>query len=143
MSAHLDAASDISLLLSARRATDMVAEAHDERLASTEWCWDWDRALAIRALKTYARPRLAKIARACAHRYDRIQYLHRQLSPPAPCGPWITTAPPSADGIWGIGAWPDLNDNNFDPARNLQPEDDEISPIAVIRPLPLECNAFP
>ncbi|KAJ7444075.1 hypothetical protein B0H11DRAFT_2223334 [Mycena galericulata] len=130
------------LPLSALRAAAYVHEAQQERERAGAPEFSWDFGLASRALRRYARPRLAKIQRAAWRRCERLRYEQALLNPPPRLGPWHpdpwpTPTTPDASPAWATLDWKDI-----DTARHLHESDDEISPAVVTRPLPLAVNYF-
>ncbi|KAJ7504121.1 hypothetical protein B0H11DRAFT_2221568 [Mycena galericulata] len=130
------------LPLSALRAAAYVREAQQERERTGAPEFSWDFVLAIRALRRYARPRLAKIQRAAWRRCERLRYQQALQNPPLNLGPWQPDAwpnlpPTDVSPAWTINDWKDLDD-----ARHLRETDDEISPAVVTRPLPPHVNFF-
>ncbi|KAJ7811809.1 hypothetical protein B0H14DRAFT_3479427 [Mycena olivaceomarginata] len=132
-------------LAAVQRSLDMVCEAAAERERSDEGDWLWAYLQAHRACQEYSYERLQKIRRADARRTSWCLYLSRRAEyalkrgsehVPSPYeGRWDEAA--WGEGEWGKGEWGSTTDPAWqDSGFWLKPEDDNISPIVVPRPLP-------
>jgi hypothetical protein len=151
-------------LAAVQRSLDMVCEAAAERERSDEGDWLWAYLQARRGMapsllakekkthtvcfltcQEYSYERLQKIRRADARRTSRRLYLSRRAEyalkrgsehVPSPYeGRWDEAA--WGEGEWGKGEWGSTTDPAWqDSGFWLKPEDDNISPIVVPRPLP-------
>ncbi|KAF8195983.1 hypothetical protein K438DRAFT_1968451 [Mycena galopus ATCC 62051] len=124
-----------------QRSLDMIREANRQRSCPGEMPWFWDKTRATEVLHQYCLERLGKLRCADGRRSTRRRYLERRAKYAQQRG---GAAEPPDDPAWGTAEWGSdqdwtLTDPSWqDPGFWMKPEDDNVSPPMIPRPLSLE-----